>query len=138
MMLCIKFFVLPDAGYQHYKILSMKSLKNSVQLIGHLGSDVEFKELESGRKFSKFSLATNEYYKNSEGEKVQNTQWHNITAWGNLAENMHEYLKKGNLVAIRGKIEYRTYENKEGEKKYFTEINAAEFISMSKKTEVPF
>lgn len=116
----------------------MKSLKNSVQLIGHLGSDVEFKELESGRKFSKFSLATNEYYKNSEGEKVQNTQWHNITAWGNLAENMHEYLKKGNLVAIRGKIEYRTYENKEGEKKYFTEINAAEFISMSKKTEVPF
>ena len=78
----------------------MNSLKNRVQLIGHLGMDPEIKTLESGKKLAKFSLATNDFYKNAKGEKVEETEWHNIIAWNKTAELVENFLAKGKEVAI--------------------------------------
>lgn len=100
----------------------MSTLKNSVQLIGNLGNDPEVVNLESGRKLAKFSLATNETYKNQQGEKVTETQWHNLVVWGKTAEIAEKYLTKGREVAVNGKLTYRNYEDKNGVKRYFTEI----------------
>ncbi len=119
-------------------IIIMNTIKNSVQLIGNLGKDIEFKELDSGKKLAKFTLATNDYYKNAAGEKVEETQWHNITAWGKLAENMEQILSKGETVALKGKLKYSQSEDKEGNKRYYTEVIANEFFKMSKKNESPF
>ena len=94
----------------------MNSLRNKVQLIGNLGNDPEIVLLENGSKLAKFSIATNESYKNAEGEKVTDTQWHNIVAWGKTAEIVENYLIKGKEVAIEGKLVSRSYETKEGEK----------------------
>jgi len=115
----------------------MNSLRNSVQLIGNLGKDVVIKEVSTGSKKASFSLATNEYYKNNKGEKVQETQWHNIVAWGKTAEFMSSILTKGSQVLIKGKLQSGSYEDKAGEKKYFTEIIANEFVTFDKK-EMPF
>ncbi|MGD0342848.1 MAG: single-stranded DNA-binding protein [Bacteroidales bacterium] len=100
----------------------MNSLRNRVQLIGNLGQDPEMKTLESGKKVAHFTLATKDDYKNSEGQKVSETTWHNIVAWNGLAELAEKYLKKGGQVAIEGKIAYRSYEDKQGATKYITEI----------------
>ena len=100
----------------------MSTLRNKVQLIGNLGNTPEIITLESGKKFAKFSLATNENYKNAKGEKVTDTQWHNIVAWNKTAEIIEKYLEKGNEVAIEGKLTSRSYETKEGDKRYVTEI----------------
>jgi len=110
----------------------MNAIKNRVQLIGNLGQDPEIVTLESGSKLAKFSLATSDYYKNAEGEKVEDTQWHNIVAWGKTAEIVESYLTKGKQVAIEGKLIHRTYETKEGEKKYFTEIKCNELLMLGK------
>ncbi len=110
----------------------MNSLKNSVQLLGHIGKDLELINLEKGGKLAKFSLATTEYYKNSNGEKQENTQWHRIIAWGNLAEQMSKFLSKGNEVLIQGKISYGNYEDKDGVTRYTTDIIAREFIKITK------
>ncbi len=115
----------------------MKNLKNNVQLIGNLGKDIDLQEFESGKKRAKFSLATNEYYKDANGEKVQNTYWHNIIAWGKTAEHMSGMLKKGSQVMIHGKLVSRSYEDKDGTTRYTTEVVANDFISMSK-PELPF
>ena len=111
----------------------MSTLKNKVQLIGNVGNAPETKTLESGKKVANFSLATNEFYKNSEGEKVQNTQWHNIVAWGKIAEIVEKYVGKGKEVAIEGKLTSRSYETETGEKRYVTEVVADEILLLGTK-----
>lgn len=110
----------------------MKSLKNSVQLIGRLGNDPEVRTFDSGRKMASFSLATNESYYNNEGDKVTDTQWHNVVVWGKKADVVESYLKKGSEIAMEGKLINRSYE-KDGEKKYITEISMNELHMMGKK-----
>lgn len=111
----------------------MTTLRNRVQLIGNLGMDPEMVTFENGKKLAKFSVATSEVYYDTKGEKVEDTQWHNVVAWGNLAERTEKYLKKGSSLALDGKLVYRTYEDKEGQKKYMTEIVMNEMIFLSKK-----
>lgn len=111
----------------------MKNLRNSVQLIGRLGKDPEVKNLESGKMLTTFSLATTDTYKNAQGEKVQDTQWHNLVAWDKTAEIVGNYLKKGNEVAIEGKLTTRSYETNKGEKRYVTEINVNEVVMLGPK-----
>jgi single-strand DNA-binding protein len=106
----------------------MSTLKNKVQLIGNVGNEPEITNLESGKKVAKFSIATNESYKNAQGEKVQNTQWHNIVAWGKIAEIVEKYVGKGKEVALEGKLTSRSYETKEGEKRYVTEVVVDEIL----------
>jgi len=110
----------------------MNSLRNKVQLIGNLGNDPEIITLENGTKLAKFSIATNESYKNAKGEKVTDTQWHNIVAWGKLAEISEDFLSKGKEVMIEGKLMNRSYETKEGEKRYVTEIKCNEMLMLGK------
>lgn len=110
----------------------MKRLKNSVQLIGRLGNDPEIRNFESGKKMASFSLATNESYLNSKGEKMTDTQWHNIVVWGKKADVVEQYLKKGSEIALEGKLINRSYE-KEGQKKYITEISLNELLMIGKK-----
>jgi len=100
----------------------MNTLKNRVTLIGNLGQDPEVKTTETGKKVTHFTLATDDGYKNSEGQKVSETTWHNIVAWNGLAEIAGNYLKKGNQVAVEGRIVYRTYDDKNGATRYITEI----------------
>ena len=111
----------------------MSTLRNKVQLIGNLGNKPEIITLESGKKLAKFSLATNENYKNAQGEKVTDTQWHNIVAWNKTAEIIEKFLEKGNEVAIEGKLTSRSYETKEGEKRYITEIVCNELLMLGGK-----
>ncbi|MFY0599443.1 MAG: single-stranded DNA-binding protein [Cyclobacteriaceae bacterium] len=110
----------------------MTSLKNSVKLIGRLGNEPEIKSFNSGKKMAAFSLATNETYHNSKGEKVEDTQWHNIIAWGKKAELIENYLQKGSEIALEGKLINRSYEQ-EGIKKYITEISLNELLMLDKK-----
>jgi single-strand DNA-binding protein len=100
----------------------MNSLKNRVTLIGNLGQDPELKTTESGKKVTHFTLATNDGFKNADGQKVNETTWHNIVAWNGLADVAGRYLKKGKEVAVEGRIVYRSYEDKKGATKYITEI----------------
>ena len=113
----------------------MNALRNKVQLIGNLGNNPEIIQLESGRKLAKFSMATNEVYKNSQGEKVTDTQWHNIVAWGKTAEIVEKYAGKGKEIAIEGKLTSRSYETKESEKRYVTEVIASEILLLGSKDE---
>jgi single-strand DNA-binding protein len=106
----------------------MSTLKNKVQLIGNVGNEPEITNLESGKKVAKFSIATNESYKDSNGEKVTNTQWHNIVAWGKIADIVEKYVGKGKEVALEGKLTSRSYETKEGEKRYVTEVVVDEIL----------
>lgn len=108
----------------------MNNLRNRVNLIGNLGADPEVKELESGRKFARISLATSESFKNSDGEQVKNTQWHNLVAWGPKATFAEKYLKKGNEIAIEGKLSHRSYDDSAGNKKYITEIVVNEMLML--------
>ena len=106
----------------------MNALRNKVQLIGNLGMAPEIKTLESGRKLAKMSIATNESYKNAKGELVKETQWHNLIAWGKTAEIIEKYVKKGSEVAIDGKLINSNYTDKEGVKRYVTEIEVNEVL----------
>jgi len=115
----------------------MYALKNKVQLIGNLGNAPEVKTLESGKKMARFNVATNEVYRNAKGDKVTETQWHNLVAWGKVAEIVEKYLTKGKEVAIEGKLINRSYNDKEGNKKYITEIQVNELLLLgAKATEV--
>lgn len=105
----------------------MSNMRNYVQLIGHLGNDPEIKEFGEGKKLAKVSVATNESYRNQKGDRVNDTQWHNIIAWGPQAEFLEKYVNKGQGLVINGKLNSRSYE-KDGEKKYITEIVASEFF----------
>jgi len=111
----------------------MSNLRNNVQLIGRLGNDPEVRTFDSGKKKASFSIATSESYKNQKGEKVQDTQWHNVVIWGKLAEVAGQYLKKGAEVAVQGKLVHRDYETAAGEKKYITEINVSDMVMLGSK-----
>ncbi|MBL7832454.1 MAG: single-stranded DNA-binding protein [Cyclobacteriaceae bacterium] len=110
----------------------MKSLRNSVQLIGRLGKDPEVKMFGDKKKAS-FSIATSDSYKNAKGEKVEDTQWHNVVIWGKLAGVAEKYLKKGQEVAIEGKLVHRDYETDKGEKRYITEITVNDLVLLGGK-----
>ena len=110
----------------------MNTLRNSVRLIGNLGTNPEVKEFEQGKKVARIALATNETFTNAKGEKVTETCWHNLVAWGKTAELAQKYLTKGSEVAIEGKLTSRNYTTKEGEKKYITEIVVNELLFLSK------
>ncbi|GHA23321.1 single-stranded DNA-binding protein [Salinimicrobium marinum] len=110
----------------------MNALRNKVQLIGHVGNAPEIVTLESGMKLAKFSIATNESYKNAEGEKITDTQWHNIVAWGKTAELVENFVPKGKEIGIEGKLTNRSYEDKAGQKRYITEIVCNELLLLGK------
>jgi single-strand DNA-binding protein len=112
----------------------MKSLRNSVQLIGNLGMDPEVKQVSNGNKMARFSLATTHAYKNQKGEKVEDTQWHNIVIWGKLADVAEKYLKKGKQVALEGRLETNSYDDKEGNRKFFTQINVNDLVMLGKES----
>ena len=109
----------------------MNQLRNKVQLIGNLGKDVDFKTLESGQTLARVSMATKDVYKNHNGEKIVDTQWHTLVGWGKIAENMNVFLKKGKHVAVHGQLRHRTYEDKVGIKKYVSEIWVNEFMLLN-------
>lgn len=111
----------------------MSALRNRVQLIGNLGNDPEVKTLESGKKIARFSLATNETYTNKNGEKVTQTEWHNVIAWGNTVNVIEKYVAKGKEVAVDGKLTSRSYETQQGEKRYVTEIVVNELLLLGDK-----
>ncbi len=111
----------------------MNALKNRVQLIGNLGTTPEIITLESGKKLAKFAIATNETYKNNQGEKVTDTQWHNVVAWNKTAEIIEKYLEKGKEVMIEGKLTSRSFEDKEGNKRYITEVVCNELLMLGNK-----
>ena len=113
----------------------MSTLKNKVQLIGNVGQDPEIIVLESGKKVTRFSLATNEHYKNAKGEKTQITFWHNMVAWNKTAEIIEKYASKGKEIAVEGKLTSRSYEDKEGEKRYITEVVISEVLLLGSKND---
>lgn len=111
----------------------MYALKNKVQLIGNLGGKPEIKSTVNGKKLAKFSIATNETYRNANGEKVTETQWHSLVAWGKVADIAEKYLDKGKEVAIEGKLVTRNYTDKGGSKKYITEVQVNELLMLGGK-----
>ena len=111
----------------------MNALKNKVQLIGNLGNAPEVRNTESGKKLARFSIATSETYRNAKGEKVKETQWHNLIAWGKVADIAEKYLTKGSEVAIEGKLMNNNYTDKDGNKKYNTEIQVHELLLLGSK-----
>lgn len=110
----------------------MNAIRNKVQLIGRVGQDPEILNLETGNKLAKFSIATNGGYTNAKGEKVETTDWHNIVAWGKTAEIVEQYVNKGKEIAIDGKLTTRSWEDKEGHKRYITEVVCNELLLLSK------
>ncbi|SHH22985.1 single-stranded DNA-binding protein [Flavobacterium johnsoniae] len=106
----------------------MNAMKNRVQLIGNAGNDPEVKTLESGKKLAHLTIATNEIYRNDKGVKVEQTEWHRVTAWGKTAEIIEKFVVKGKEVAIDGKLTHRSYDDKNGEKKYITEVVVNEIL----------
>ncbi|GAA4093351.1 single-stranded DNA-binding protein [Mucilaginibacter panaciglaebae] len=109
----------------------MNSLRNSVRLVGNLGLDPEVKVFDSNKKLAKLSLATSETYKNEKGEKITDTQWHNLVIWGAQAQIAGDLLKKGDEIAIEGRLNNRSYVDKDGNKKYTSEIVVNEFLKTS-------
>ncbi|MBN3583478.1 single-stranded DNA-binding protein [Algoriphagus aestuarii] len=108
----------------------MNTLRNKVQLIGRLGSKVEIKNLDGGKTLGKVAIATNEYYKNQKGERVEETTWHNLVAWGKQAELLDKYTDKASEIAIEGKLSNRSYEDKEGNKRYISEVIVQNILLM--------
>ncbi len=105
-------------------------MKNKVQLIGHVGQTPEIKNFD-GKKLANLSLATNETYVNQKGEKVEQTTWHRVSAWGKTAEIIEKYVDKGKEIAVEGKLSNRSWEDKEGKKQYLTEVQASSILLMS-------
>jgi len=112
----------------------MSNLRNQVQLIGNLGNTPEIITLESGAKLAKFSIATNESYTNKKGEKVTDTQWHNVVAWNKTAELVEKFLDKGKEVAIQGKLTSRSWDDQDGNKRYITEVVCNEVLFLGGKS----
>lgn len=111
----------------------MYALKNKVQLIGNIGNAPEIRSTEQGKKFARFSMATNENYRNQSGDKVTETNWHNLVAWGKVAEIAEKYLGKGSEVAVEGKLVSRSFTDREGNKKYVTEVHVSEVLLLGNK-----
>lgn len=110
---------------------------NKVILLGNLGKDPEIRSLENGASVAKFPLATSESYKNRNGERVETTEWHNVVMWRGLAEIAEKFLKKGSKVYIEGKIRTRSYDDKDGNKKYITEIEADNMLMLDGRGDRP-
>ncbi len=110
----------------------MNALRNKVQLIGRLGQDPEIISFADGNKMAKFSLATDDSYKDKNGVKVERTDWHNVVVKGGLVTIVESYVNKGKEIAIEGKLTTRSYETKEGEKRYVTEVLCNELLLLSK------
>ena len=112
----------------------MYALKNKVQLIGNLGNTPEVKAFDNGKKVANFRMATTEIYRNAKGEKIKETQWHNLVAWGKLAEIAEKYLSVGKEVAVEGKLVSRSYNDKDGNKRVYTEIQVNELLMLGAKS----
>jgi single-strand DNA-binding protein len=110
----------------------MNAMKNRVQLIGHVGQEPEVKTLDGGKKVANITIATNDYYINDKGEKIENTEWHRVTAWGKTAEIIEKYVTKGKEVAIDGKLTHRSYDDKDGTKRYVTEVVVNDILLLGK------
>lgn len=111
----------------------MNALRNSVRLIGNLGDDPKVRKLDSGKTVANFSIATNEIYRDNKGEKQSETTWHRLVAWGKQAEVIESYVKKGSEIAVEGKLTNRSWEDKNGEKQYMTEILVHEVLLLDKR-----
>ena len=111
----------------------MNTLRNSVRLVGNLGMDPEVKTFDTNKKLARLSIATNDSYKNDKGERITDTQWHNLVFWGAQAKLAEDLLKKGDEVAIEGKISNRSYVDKDGIKRYTNEIVVNEFLKITGK-----
>jgi single-strand DNA-binding protein len=109
----------------------MNTLKNKVSLIGNLGFDPEVREIAKGRKVARISVATNDSYRNASGERVTDTQWHTVVAWGTTAERWSVCCARGSPVALEGRLVHRSYETKEGVKRYITEVVMNDFQLLS-------
>ena len=110
----------------------MNALRNKVQLIGRLGQDPEIINFTDGNKMAKFSLATDDSYKDKDGNKVERAYWHNVVVRGGLVKVVENYITKGKEIAVEGKLTNRSYETASGEKRYVTEILCNEFLMLSK------
>jgi len=110
----------------------MNALRNKVQLIGRLGQDPEIVNFENGKQLAKFSLATDDSYKDQNGQRVERTDWHNVVVWGNLVKVVENYVTKGKEIAVEGKLTTRSWEDKEGIKRYTTEVVCNEILLLSK------
>jgi len=111
----------------------MNALVNRVQLIGLLGQDPEIKKLDNGKSLAKLSLATNETYRNAHGEKITDTTWHNVVAWGKTADILEKYVRKGDKIGIEGKLISRSWDDKDGKRHYVTEVIANDVLLLSQK-----
>ena len=111
----------------------MNSMKNKIQLIGRIGADPEVKETTIGGKMVRLSLATNEHYINAKKERVEETNWHNLLLWGNLAASTEKYLHKGDFIAVEGRLKNSTFTDKGGEKHYSNDIVVHEYQILQKK-----
>jgi len=107
-------------------------MKNRVQLIGHVGQEPEVKTFDGGKKVANITIATNDYYTNDKGEKVENTEWHKVVAWGKTAEIIEKYVTKGKEIAIDGKLTHRSYDDKDGTKRYVTEVVINDILLLGK------
>lgn len=113
----------------------MNALRNSVRLIGHLGDNPKVRKLDSGKTVANFPIATNEIYYDQSGKKVSETTWHRLVTWGRQADVAENYLKKGSEIAVEGKLTNRSYEDKNGEKHFITEIVVNSLMMLDKKSE---
>lgn len=110
----------------------MNAMKNTVQLIGYVGQEPEIKTFDGGKKLANLTIATNDSYKNDKGEKVEQTEWHKVVAWGKTADIIEKYVTKGKEIAIEGKLTHRSYDDKNGEKRYITEVVVNEVLLLGK------
>jgi single-strand DNA-binding protein len=110
----------------------MNAMRNKVQLIGHVGQEPEIKTFDGGRKVANITIATNDFYTNDKGEKVEQTEWHRVSAWGKLAEIIEKYVDKGKEIAVEGKLTHRSYDDKDGTKRYITEVVANDILLLGK------
>ena len=111
----------------------MRNLRNTVRLVGRLGNDPKVNKFKNGKQVVTFSIATDDSYKNKEGERVEDTQWHNLTVWNGLSSVAEKYLKKGMEVTIEGRLTHRSYETKDGQTRYITEVEVQDLLMMGKK-----
>ncbi|UBZ14823.1 single-stranded DNA-binding protein [Flagellimonas marinaquae] len=106
----------------------MGNLRNKVQLIGNVGQDPVITDFENGKRMARVNLATNEHYRNGKGEQVTNTEWHTLIAWGKLVDIIEGFVSKGKKIAVEGKLTHRSYEDKEGNKHYVSEVVVNEIL----------
>ncbi|MCB0792430.1 MAG: single-stranded DNA-binding protein [Flavobacteriales bacterium] len=113
----------------------MNTLKNNVQLIGNLGNDPEIRETAGGKRMARMSVATNDSYRNQAGERIDDTQWHTVVAWGKQADLVQGMLRKGSHVVLQGRLVHRSFEGRDGQKRFMTEVVMNEFQVMDRKNE---